>query len=90
MNSIYYCNVMKEQSRMPLDPKENHKDTKKEIQKERRSFLKKTVYTVPSIVALGHLVRPTVASAVDSGFDDRDGPFNGGGFGGNGAGPGGL
>lgn len=74
---------------MALDPKENYKDIKENIQKERRSFLKKTAYAVPSIVALGQLARPTVTSAGDSGFDDRNGPFNGGGFGGNGNGPGG-
>ena len=72
---------------MALDPKENHKDIQDNNQKERRSFLKKTAYAVPSIVALGQLVRPTVASAGASAFDDREGP--GGGFDGNGFGPGG-
>ena len=48
---------------MALDPNKNHNDIKNEEQKARRSFLKKTVYAAPSIMALGQLVRPTVAGA---------------------------
>lgn len=48
---------------MALDPKEKHKDKKDEIQKERRSFLKKTVYAAPSLIVLGQLVKPTNANA---------------------------
>lgn len=48
---------------MALDTKKNHNNIKNEEQKARRSFLKKTVYAAPSIMALGQLVRPTVAMA---------------------------
>lgn len=48
---------------MALDPKEKYKYEKDEVQKERRSFLKKTMYSTPTIVALGGLLRPTQAKA---------------------------
>lgn len=49
---------------MALNTKENHKDENK-TQKERRSFLKKTVYSAPSIIILGQLARPTRSNAFD-------------------------
>lgn len=48
---------------MALDPKEKHKHEKDEMQKERRSFLKKAVYSAPGLIVLGQLVRPTKAKA---------------------------
>ena len=48
---------------MDLDPKENHKDKKNKIQKERRSFLKKTAYAAPALIVLGQLAKPTSAQA---------------------------
>ncbi len=44
---------------MALDTKKNHNDIKNEIQNERRSFLKKTAYAAPGLIALGQLARPT-------------------------------
>ncbi len=48
---------------MALDPKEIHEDIKDKTQKERRSFLKKTVYAAPVLIVLGQLARPTKAEA---------------------------
>lgn len=48
---------------MALDSKENHEEIKNEIQKERRSFLKKTAYTAPTLMIMGQLARPTSSSA---------------------------
>jgi len=48
---------------MALDPKENHNKVKDKIQKERRSFLKKTAYAAPSLIVLGQLTCPTSAKA---------------------------
>ena len=48
---------------MAFNPKENHKDIKDDIQKERRSFLKKAAYTAPALIVLGQLTRPTTAEA---------------------------
>ncbi len=36
-----------------------HKDQKKEIEKERRGFLKKAVYSAPGLIMLGQMVKPT-------------------------------
>jgi len=57
----------------------NRKNTNKESLESRRKFLKKTVYSAPSLIVLGNLVYPTIAGASTT-IDDRDGP--GGGFGG--------
>ncbi len=51
---------------MALDLKESNKDTKNEIQKERRSFLKKAVYSAPAVISLGQLIRPVNVNALDS------------------------
>ena len=48
---------------MTLDPKEKHKYQKDKMQKERRSFLRKTAYAAPSLIALGQLARPNSAKA---------------------------
>jgi len=48
---------------MEIDPKEEGKKTKNHIQKERRSFLKKTAYAAPSLIILGQLAKPTQAKA---------------------------
>lgn len=48
---------------MALDSKENHKDIKDNVQKERRSFLKKTAYAAPALIVLGQLARPTKAKS---------------------------
>lgn len=45
---------------MALNPKENAKDN---VQKERRNFLKKTVYAAPSLIVLGQLAHPTQSKA---------------------------
>jgi len=56
---------------MALDPKKNYNDIKNEMQKERRSFLKKTVYAAPGLIALGQLARPTnlMADGSDKAMD---------------------
>ncbi len=48
---------------MAIDSKEKHKDIKTEMQKERRSFLKKSAYSVPVLVSMGALLRPTKTHA---------------------------
>ncbi len=68
---------------MALDPSKKHNDQKDKMQKERRGFLKKAVYTAPTLALMGQLVRPAVALG-GSGDDTNDGP--GGGFGGFGGG----
>ena len=46
------------------------KHKKDEMQKERRRFLKKTMYSAPTIIVLGGLLKPTKANA-------NTGDFNG-------------
>ncbi len=48
---------------MALEPKEKYTDNKDEMQKKRRSFLKKSVYAAPSLIVLGQLARPNSAKA---------------------------
>jgi len=48
---------------MALDPKEKHNTIKDKVQKERRSFLKKTLYAAPTLIVLGQLARPSTANA---------------------------
>lgn len=60
---------------MALHPKENHKEEKDKMQKERRSFLKKTAYAAPALIALGQLARPTQSMAADS-WDPGPGATN--------------
>lgn len=48
---------------MELDPTEKDKKAKNHVQKERRSFLKKTAYAAPSLIILGQLAKPTQAKA---------------------------
>ena len=48
---------------MALDPEKNHKEIKDNVQKERRSFLKKTAYAAPAFIVLGQLARPNTAKA---------------------------
>jgi hypothetical protein len=64
---------------MAFDPKEKHTDKKDEMQKKRRSFLKKTVYAAPSLIVLGQLARPTQAMASGGGgWDTSPGTLTGG------------
>lgn len=51
---------------MALAAKENHEEAKKKMQKERRSFLKKTAYAAPALIVLGQLAGPTRANAESS------------------------
>ena len=55
---------------MSLDRKENYKEVRDKIQKERRSFLKKTVYAAPSLIVMGQLAKPTRSNA----FEEDPGP----------------
>lgn len=48
-----------------MDPKKNQNTSQDTIQNNRRSFLKKAVYTAPSLLVLGSLVRPTTSQAAD-------------------------
>ena len=48
---------------MALDPKEKHHSVKEKMQKERRSFLKKTLYAAPTLIVLGQLAQPSTANA---------------------------
>lgn len=48
---------------MDLDPKEKNIDKKDQMQKERRSFLKKAAYSAPALIVMGQLARPTSAHA---------------------------
>ena len=48
---------------MALDLKNNYKEVKDKMQKERRSFLKKTAYAAPVLIVLGQLARPSTANA---------------------------
>lgn len=52
---------------MALEPKEKHTDKKDEMQKERRSFLKKAAYSAPALIVMGQLSRPTQSKAWDTG-----------------------
>lgn len=49
-----------------MDPKKNQNTSQDTLQNNRRSFLKKAVYTAPSLLVLGSLVRPTKSMAADS------------------------
>ncbi|SFV66211.1 hypothetical protein MNB_SV-3-640 [hydrothermal vent metagenome] len=48
---------------MALNLKENHKNVKDKIEKERRVFLKKAVYATPTLIVMGQLTHPTRAKA---------------------------
>lgn len=48
---------------MALNTKENHKEAKDKMRKERRSFLKKTAYAAPALIVLGQLARPSAVNA---------------------------
>lgn len=48
-----------------MDSNKNQKTSKDTIKHNRRSFLKKAVYTAPSLLVLGSLVRPTTSQAAD-------------------------
>jgi len=50
---------------MALDPKDKHHTIKEKMQKERRSFLKKTLYAAPTLIVLGQLARPSTANACE-------------------------
>ncbi len=43
---------------LDLDSKESHEDVKGKMLKERRSFFKKAVYSVPVLMAMGQLIKP--------------------------------
>jgi len=45
---------------------------------ERRSFLKKAAYTVPKLIALGYITRPSVGMAESRIGDGPGGPPGGG------------
>lgn len=53
-----------------MDSKKNQNTSKDTIKGSRRSFLKKTAYTAPSLLALGTLARPTKSLAGDSNIPD--------------------
>lgn len=67
-----------------IDQIEEKKEISSKTSMSRRLFLKKTVYTAPSLVALGSLTQPAVAggSTTDSRDADFDGGFGGNSFGG--------
>ena len=48
---------------MALDPKEKNIDKKDQMQKERRSFLKKAAYSAPALIVMGQLAKPTQSKA---------------------------
>ena len=48
---------------MDVNPKDKHTEKKNKMQKERRSFLRKTAYAAPSLIVLGQLARPNSAKA---------------------------
>ncbi len=48
-----------------MNSNKNQKTSKDTIKNNRRSFLKKAVYTAPSLLVLGSLVRPTTSHAAD-------------------------
>ena len=62
---------------MASDTKEKHKDVKDSMQKERRSFLKKTAYAAPALIVLGQLARPTTAKAAGLESGPPPAPGNG-------------
>ena len=49
--------------------KKNKHVSKKVIKEDRRTFIKKAVYTAPKLLALGALVRPTKSKAA---VDDNE------------------
>ena len=51
------------ESEMSLEQENNTTTSKTNINIERRSFLKKTVYAAPTVVALGALMKPTESEA---------------------------
>ena len=48
---------------MDIDPRDKQKQQKDKVEKERRGFLKKAVYTAPSLIVLSQLARPARAKA---------------------------
>ncbi len=52
---------------MALDPKEKNTIVEKQVQKERRSFLKKAAYAAPTLIVMGQLAKPTKSKAWDWG-----------------------
>ena len=48
---------------MDMNSKDKHINEKNKMQRERRTFLKKTAYAAPSLIVLGQLTRPTTAKA---------------------------
>lgn len=58
-----------------MDSNKNQKTSKDTIKSNRRSFLKKAVYTAPSLLVLGSLTRPTPSQAGESQISN--GPDNG-------------
>jgi len=48
---------------MNLNKQEKKDKSKKALEQERRSFLKKTAYATPTLIALGGLIKPTKAAA---------------------------
>ena len=60
---------------MAITPEERHIDKKDEMQKERRRFLKKTVYAAPTIIALGGMLKPNRANANEFGGTPYDTSF---------------
>jgi len=57
-----------------MDSNKNQNISKDVVKKERRSFLKKAVYTAPSLLVLGSLVRPKSVQAADGSGPVPDGP----------------
>ncbi len=57
---------------MNLNKQEKKDKSKKLLTHERRSFLKKTAYATPTLVALGSLMKPTKATAADFGGPPSD------------------
>lgn len=51
---------------MALDPKDKCTEKKNKMQKERRSFLKRTAYAAPSFIVLGQLARPNTVKAEET------------------------
>ncbi len=61
-----------------MDSSKNQNISKDVLEKDRRSFLKKAVYSAPTLVALGYLSYPTSASAESGpvGTPCTDDPFD--------------
>jgi len=57
---------------MKLNEKKKEIDKKSHNRNDRRAFLKKSIYSVPTLIAMGGLMKPTKASTFNGPPSDPD------------------